>query len=177
MSMTQKYSIDSYSPHYREECFFKWYSEGRTAIKNLVSHLEPDERGHVPGYSTLRSWRTEYDWEERADELDKKASLDIQKKLIDDRRRMLEEHIDVGKSMREKALNYLETHEIETGHQAIRLLELAIRVEKESVGLPDVLEELGKLEDTELTERIAKILEGSEVSIDELKELPDNVSE
>jgi hypothetical protein len=148
-------------------------------MKQLTFHLEPDENGNVPNYHTLAKWKKDNDWVERADEMDENASIQIQKKLIDDKRKMLEKHIQISEDMQDKALEYLEEYGLETAHQAIRLLELGIKVEKESVGLPSLLKEVSELEDSDLTSRIAKLLEGSEIDIEELEadieELPEDV--
>lgn len=179
MAITDKVEIIDYSKLYRDSAFFQWYRLGRVGMKQLTFHLEPDERNKTPGYQTLSKWKKEENWVERADEMDENASIQIQKKLIDDKRKMLEKHIEISEDMQNQALEYLETHGLDTAHQAIRLLELGIKVEKESVGLPSLLKEVSELEDSDLTSRIAKLLEGAEIDLDEievdLEELPEDV--
>lgn len=179
MAITDKVESRSYSKLYKDSVFFQWYRLGRVGMKQLTFHLEPDEHNNIPNYHVLARWKKADNWVERADEMDENASIQIQKKLIDDKRKMLEKHIEISEDMQNQALEYLEEHGLDTAHQAIRLLELGIKVEKESVGLPSLLKEVSELEDSDLTSRIAKLLEGAEIDLDEievdLEELPEDV--
>ena len=111
-------------------------------MPKLVRKLTEREDGTKPSHLTVGNWKRDDKWIEQADKLDEEAAIQIQKKLIDDRVKMFEEHAELGECLRVEALYWLAEHGVETPNEAMRLLTIAINMERESVGLSDILKRL-----------------------------------
>ena len=89
--------------------------------------------------------------------------------MIDDRVKMFEEHAKFGESLRTKALDWLEEYGVDTPNEAMRLLTIAVGVERESVGLSDILKRLKDMEDGDLKDKIAYLMKKGQLT--DIKEL------
>jgi hypothetical protein len=96
-----------------------------------------------PAEGTLRQWIKD-SFEERAAVLDKQLANEIEGRLIQEKVEMLYRHGEIGRTMQNRALEKLETVEIEDlpTSAAVRLLVEGVRIERESVGLPQALEKM-----------------------------------
>lgn len=171
-------SPEPYNDLYRRMAFHIWYSEGRPSMQKMEYLVEPREDGTSPNNITLGKWKKEDNWEERADELDQEAAVQIQKKLINDQVKMFEEHAIIGKSLRMKAVEWLENHRLEKPNEAMRLLEIASNMERESVGLSKIIEKVRDMDDAAVKDRLAQLMrEGklSKVDMERIKEDSDQL--
>lgn len=158
MGITKRRSPKPYSKPYRDIAFHIWYSKGRPAITSLEHLVDEREDGTKPNHITLGKWKKEDDWVEKADALDEDVAVEIQKKHIQDRVEMFEKHIIVAKDLQEKALDAIEKIGINTPHEAMRLLEIGLNLERSSVGIPDILDKIKDMQDEELRDKLAKLM-------------------
>ena len=156
MTMTRNVSPTPYNQDYKNLAFYIWYQNGRPSMPKLTRKLEEREDGTKPSHLTVGNWRRDDSWDEKADNLDKEAAIQIQKKLIDDRVKMFEEHARFGKHLRTEALEWLEEYGVNTPNEAMRLLTIAVNIERESVGLSDIISKIKDMGDGELKDQIAK---------------------
>ena len=147
-----------YSESYKELCFQAWYASGRPAGKSLVSFLPVDEFGRKPQPAKVAGWRDIGGWHGRADELDRQGSKEMETYAIEKKVEMFKRHADVARQLTEKGLDWLGTHEPDKSADAIRLVVEGIRIEKESVGVPDALLKIAAMNDQEITEVIGQYL-------------------
>jgi len=174
MTITRKPSPDNYSERYKRLAFHIWYSRGRPSISKLAHMVDKREDGTSPSQATLQNWSKEHDWGEKADEMDKDAAIQIQKSLINDQVKMFEEHAKIGKSLRMKAVDWLEEHELTKPNEAMRLLELAATMEKESVGLSKIIEKVRDMEDEEVQDRLARLMREGKLNEFDLRKIEDD---
>lgn len=160
MAIGRNRTPEPYSSTYKRVAFHVWYSHGRTSMTKLQHLLEPREDGTSPNEITLGKWRKADNWEERADEMDEEAAVQIQKKLIDDKVKILEEHAKLGKKLRLKAVDLIEGDDIsfEKPHEAMRLLEIATGLEADSVGLSGILQNIRDMDDAEVKDKLSRLL-------------------
>lgn len=171
MTMTRNVSPAPYNQDYKNLAFYVWYQNGRLSMPKLVRRLDNREDGTKPSHLTVGNWKRDNDWEKKADELDQEAAIQIQKKLIDDRVKMFEEHAEFGEHLRVQALYYLQEHELDTANEAMRLLTIAVNMERESVGLSDILKRLKDMEDGDLKDKIAHLMKKGQLIDFDTKEL------
>lgn len=138
---------------------------GRISASRLIKHI-PDEEGHYPTQSTLYAWINTNEWNERGNELDQKVMNTLDATLIQEKVEMLHRHTQVAEKMQSLAVDAIEKHLIEerdpewlTASSAIRLLTEGIRIERESRGIPGMLEKISKRSDEDLLEDIKKLTE------------------
>lgn len=155
-----------YSESYKDKVFFIWYKMGRPSAPRLKLAI-PDERGNVPGDHTLKNWCSE--WEERANSLDQQALDTMDTKLIQEKVEMLHRHTQVAEKMQSLAVEEIEAHLIGNGRDpdwltasaAIRLLVEGIRIERESRGIPGMLQKIANRTDEEILDDIKGLVEKS----------------
>ena len=155
-----------FTEQYQREAFTVWYELGKPSPQRLYDALKPDEIvGRVPSPKTLQEWIAERfrDWGE---ELDGEVRDQINEMLIAEKVEMAKRHAEIGQKMQSKALEYLDSHEIDTSASAVRLLVEGLRIEQENVGLPQALKKLSRMSDEDLLAEVMKITEKTGVSFE-----------
>jgi hypothetical protein len=169
MSITEQATIKKYgsnfSHDYIEECFYQWYSRGRISSPDLIVQIGADYRGDKPTSVTINNWKKEYGWEERADEMDIVVREKVQRQYILEKAKMLSKHAELGRTLQEKGLDFLRSHEITSQHAAIRAIEAGIMIEKDSTNLEKLMESVTRMDDAKLTRKMDVLL--SKVSLHE----------
>jgi hypothetical protein len=119
-----------------------------------------------PAEGTLRQWIKD-SFEERAAVLDKQLANEIEGRLIQEKVEMLYRHGEIGRTMQNRALEKLETVEIEDlpTSAAVRLLVEGVRIERESVGLPQALEKMINSSDEDIMDRLESLMEEAPADI------------
>jgi hypothetical protein len=127
----------------------------------------PDEwEGDPPAQGTLYNWIKEI-FEDKAAFLDRKLTEEIEGRLIQKKVEMLHRHGEIGRKMQGQAMKKLEDIDEKDlpAHAAVRLLVEGIRIERESVGLPQALEKLINSSDEDILDRIEQLTEESQAEI------------
>jgi len=158
MTMTRNVSPAPYNQNYKNLAFYIWYQNGRPSMPDLARKLDVREDGTKPAHLTVGKWKRDNNWEQKADELDQEAAIQIQKRLIDDRVKMFEEHAELGEALRVEALYWLGEHGVTTANEAMRLLTIAVDIERESIGLSDIIAKIKDMDDSGLKDRIAYLM-------------------
>lgn len=162
--------MEFYNENYKTGCFITWYNGGKPSISKLYAMLEPTEEGNIPSKVQLNNWLK--GWREQAEFLDQQVKKELEAKLIAEKAEMLSRHAKVGRKMQGLALEYLSKDDVVdklSPNSAIRMVVEGWKIERSSVGMPDVLEDVMTKTDDELLEDISKLItEGSsEILIDE----------
>lgn len=177
--MSRPGSVTTYfPPGYKEEVFLAWYQAGKPTASMLYDIIEPDRfSGAKPSVPTLSKWIT-YEFRDRAEELDNQVTRTIVEKAVAEKVEMLKRHAEVGRKMQEMAIEYLEEHkEYLSSNSAVRLLVEGIRIERQSVGLPEAIEDLASVSDDSLLDRIRELIASSPVTIEQIPQLDDDLLE
>jgi len=163
----KKYEFDL---HYKEELFLLWYRSGKPNVNKFYASMPNAPDGNRPAQSTIGLWaRT--DWKLRAEDLDAQVSGEIEKRLIYEKIEMLTRHAKIGKEMQEMSKQWLtENYGEMTAASAVRLLDLGLRVERESKGIPAALESMIEKTDEELLEELKAEMKKSNVEFEMLEE-------
>lgn len=156
--ITQLRPISNYSQNYRDQIFFVWWKGGKPNVTKLYSMIPPDENGEIPSKGTLANWVKD-DFSVRAEELDREFYEKVQAEAMAEKAEMLRIHAGIGKNMREMALSYLNEHKDElTVNASIRMLIEGVRIERDSVGIPEALDKISDKSNEELLGELQKIL-------------------
>jgi len=149
---------ETYSDAYIEQTFYRWYDGNRVISQKFANSLSPDENGNVPSFKAIDKWKTKYGWVERADSMDAQVSLEFQKKVIDARVKMYEEHSNVANALVEKGKEFIKDHPIETMQDALKAISLGVEIERVSVGQADFGRKYLNMTGDQLTNELRKLL-------------------
>ena len=145
-----------FAQEYKWAMFQDWYNQGRPSVFKFYPYVVPDENGNKPTEVTVRNWIQE-DFRERADLLDKQVTDEMNKRLIEVKIEMLNRHAQIAVELENKALESLRQLEKLSEAGSIRLLELGIKVEQGSRGIPEMLDKMRKLSDDDLLKQIQEL--------------------
>jgi len=154
-----------FSEHYKEQLFLLWYAEGKPSIPSFMRVIPPDTEGKKPSKVTLTTWSSE-EWRTRANLLDDEVKQQIEAHAIAEKVEMLSRHADIGKNLQETGAEYLKEHADELKPStAVRMIVEGVRIEQNSRGIGTAFKEMVETSDEELTEKIGRLMEKSQVEI------------
>lgn len=139
---------------YVESVFVIWYANGRPTLQQLVDIIGKDRFGRTPSTKVLAQWRDKRDWATRAELLDIGVTHQIEKQAVQEKVEMLNRHAEAGKKMTDKAIDYIEKHDIMKTSDAIKMLVQGVQIERTSRGLPLALDKLSEMADETVLNRI-----------------------
>jgi uncharacterized protein YeeX (DUF496 family) len=149
--------VDKYSPAYKNEAFALWYKMGKCGASMLYAALPPNESGDVPSVNTVQGWITQ-DFISWGDALDLQVRAKMDEYLVQEKVQMLRDHTKIAREMQDMALEYLRANkEFLKVPNAVRMLVEGIRIDRESRGIPDMLEKLADRSDDELMKELQDI--------------------
>jgi hypothetical protein len=159
----------TFSRAYKDDCFLEWYQLGKPTSAEYWLKMKRDEGGRRPSRSALHHWAS--DWEVKAQSLDAEVQAGIIDQTIAEKVEMLQRHQKDAIEVQTMALDYLRNHKDDlTPNAAARLLQLGVEIERQSVGVPQALEKMRKLDDEALLGEISSILQDSNVDLELLEE-------
>lgn len=155
---------------YKDQLFLLWYKSGKPMAPSFFAICPPDPNGKRPNRNTIQGW-VKNEWRIRAHELDAQVNNEIEKRIIVEKVEMLTRHAKIGKEMQVMAIDWLEENVDQlTAASAVRLLDTGLRVERESRGVPAMLEGIMNMTDEELLEQLKKEIGKSKVEIEMLED-------
>lgn len=149
-----------FTKEYKWAMFQDWYNQNRPTVYKFYPYVVPDENGNKPTEVTVRNWIHD-DFRERAEFLDKQVTEEMNKRLIEIKIEMLNRHAELAVEMENKALESLRQLDKLSEAGSIRLLELGIKIEQGSRGIPEMLEKMRKLSDDDLLKQIQELATSS----------------
>lgn len=157
-----------FTDEYKEEVFYVWYNAGKIGARDLFDRIPfpVTNFGNKPVVTTLSQWILEFS--ERALELDKGVRKTMDEATVKAKIEMLERHVEAGKEMQKVALKWLsENFDKLTASAVVRLLTDGLKVEREAVGIPGMLEKLADSSDEELLKQLEDIIQEAEIKRDD----------
>lgn len=156
----------NFSPDYENQIFMLWYQKAKPNPHKLLAMIPPDEQGDKPTRSTLTHWINEK-FIHMANDMDAEVLNRVEDQLIQDKVEMINRHIALAREMQETGLEYLRNLDDNdlTPQVAFRLLVEGIRIESESVGIPNALKKLATMTNEQLTDKVVEMIEQSSVEI------------
>ena len=96
------------------------------------------QRGHTGSRGLVGRWSSKYNWVRRAAEFDAEEDRLWRQSLTFERRRMAQRHAEITVSAQGKLVEWLETVDGKElpPHEAVRLFEVACKVEQTALGNP-----------------------------------------
>ena len=154
-----------FSDTYKNDLFLIWYNGKQPAAKRLQEMIPEDWNG-APVVDTVRIWIKDI-FRPRAEALDKRLAQELEGRLIQEKVEMLYRHAELGRKIQRKALDCLD--QIDPGdlssNAAVRLLVEGVRIERDSVGLPQALEKILNASDEEMLNRVQELTKESQAEI------------
>ena len=159
-----------FNEDYVEDLFYLWYSRGKPTLAKFWNMIPEDEEGNKPSRGTIASsWFPA--WKDRAAILDEEVRLKMDAEVIAEKVEMLNRHAETGVRMQDMGLDYLVEHKEDLGtNTAVRLLIEGISIEQNSRGIGTALKKMMNMDDRELMEEIAGILEQGDIEISKIEE-------
>ena len=160
-----------YSEVYKEKLFELWYKQGKPSRAIFHRRIPTDEANRLPNTQTIQNW-IENEWRERGEALDELVMEELNSRLVYEKVEMLKRHAEAGQRMQTMAVEVLEKLEPDdfTSSSLIRLWAEGIRIERESVGIPQALEKMTKLSDEQLVDEIKEIFSHSTVEFEQIED-------
>ena len=155
-----------HSDSYKNDLFILWWKNQKPFSRRLHQMIPEDWDGDKPAVSTVATWIKEI-FAPRADKLDAELAQEMEHRLVKEKIEMLYRHAEVGRKIQKKALDCLDTIEPDklSASAAVRLLVEGVRIERDSVGLPQALEKMINATDEDLLSRVQKITKESQAEI------------
>lgn len=151
---------DKFSESYKDSIFIIWYRMGKIVPSLLIPHI-PAEKGRYPSEDQLKSWISS--WRNRASALDDEVRNKQDLLLIQEKLEMLRRHAEVAVKMQNSAIGVIDENIDEEGWMtagvALRMLTEGIKIERDSKGIPELLEKIAKKSDESLVEEIESLAE------------------
>lgn len=149
---------ENYSEQYIEQVFYLWHDGGRKISQRFANSLPEDENGNRPTFKTIEKWRDTYGWVDRAEDLNAKISMSLEKVAIEKRTKMYLEHEEVGTALLTKGREFLESHPIEEMADALKAITLGWELRKNSIGQAEIGQKLLNMSDEQLIKELNKML-------------------
>lgn len=175
-SMNPLHTSRAYTHTYIEQCFTVWYAAGHPSRNNQIMEILPkDEYGRIPTSKMITSWRDEYGWDIRADELDAKAQALVDDELVNQRVLMLKEQASRARELQKMGIEHLRDEGFDSSSSAVAAVIKGAELERESKGLSTQIVKMFKLDDEKLISETQRLLERLNVPTDviDVEEVPD----
>lgn len=153
--MTSRFAV--YGEDFIELCFRAWYSAGRPAHYRRMDWPK-DDHGRAPSAVTVRRWRIERGWEERADILDAKAIELADTTLVQQKADMLRKQAQIGFELQELGMASLKADGFDSSSSAVSAVVRGAELERTSRGIGELLVKMAAMTDEELEAEILKQL-------------------
>ena len=165
-----------FPPEYKTGLFMKWYNLGKPNTTTFSKIIDADtSTGTKPSTVTLRAWIGN-DFVEMAKTLDDQVIRQMNEKLVQEKVAMLSRHARVGEEMQNMAIEFLQTHELDSSASAIRLWMEGTKLERESRGIPEMIRKMMSLSDDDLLKEISNMVTNSPLKLDyPAEDIIDNV--
>jgi hypothetical protein len=155
-----------FPPEYQYEIFLLWYNNGRPSSRKLHAMIpEAQQQGVKPSRETLSVWiRTNF--EPQAEKMLDQISKEMEARTVKEKVEMLKRHVEVGVEMQNTGMDYIEENKDQiTPSTAVRLVIEGVRIERESRGVPQALQQMIDQSDEDLAEEIIGLIGESQVEI------------
>ena len=158
-----------FSKSYQDNLFIDWYKLGQPPIADYWLKIPLDENGRRPSIESLKAWGKE--WKEQAEQINLEIKDTFIEKTVAEKVEMLRRHSRDSQEIQNIALEYLRVNKDDlTPAAAVRLYQLGVDIERDSVGIPDALEKMSKLDDESLLSEISAIISDGKVDIEQIEE-------
>ena len=162
--------MSNFQQDYIEQIFYVWFEGGRSVGNKLVSTIPTDNEGRKPSQTTIKDWVVLHGWVERADALDAEVSRSLDQLMIDKRRKMYEEAVQVANELTQKGRDFLNETGIKTDATAVRAIELGLSTKRTSVGASEAFAKISKMSDEEVAKELEKLLGKPSTNLDDIVE-------
>ena len=166
MPIAEVVELQQYSDSYKNDLFLLWWKNQKPFSKRLWQMIPEDWDGSKPAVTTVERWVREI-FVSRAETLDNRLAQEMEGRLVKEKVEMLYRHAEVGRKIQKKALDCLDKIDPSdlSSNSAVRLLVEGVRIERDSVGLPQALEKMMSASDEDLLERVQKLTKESQAEI------------
>ena len=156
---------NEFSDSYRNDLFLIWYNSKQLSAKRLWEMI-PEDWGSKPVVDTVGIWIRDI-FRPRAEDLDKRLAQELEGRLVQEKVEMLYRHAELGRKIQKKAMDCLDEIEPEdlSSNAAVRLLVEGVRIERDSVGLPQALEKIINKSDDDLLNLVQELTKESQAEI------------
>ena len=166
MPISEVVKVQQYTDSYKNDLFMIWWKNQKPFSKKLWQMIPEDWAGDKPAVSTVDRWIREI-FAPKAETLDNRLAQEMEHRLVQEKVEMLYRHAEVGRKIQKKALDCLD--EIDpsdlSSSAAVRLLVEGVRIERDSVGLPQALEKMINKSDEDLLNRVQELTKQSQAEI------------
>lgn len=150
-----------YPDGYKEDAYQTWFALGQITASSLIPHLLLFNNSR-PNINTIHKWIND-DWKEKAKKDNEIIRMGMVENVIITKYDMQLRHIEIAKVVQKKALDWLKDNHIKNARDAISLLKLGLEWEESSVSVGKLLQDVGKMQDSKLMEKIQGLLSKADI--------------
>lgn len=163
--------LKTFSRDYRDSVFLTWFQAGKPEAPGLFEIIAPVVGTNIkPTTQFLRQWISE-EFLAKATKLDQQMNKAMTEQVVSERVAMLKRHSELGRTMQKTAIEYLEANQADlNANAAVRLLVEGVRIERESAGIPEAIDRMTHMSDTQLLEELGKIIKDAPTKIEQIEE-------
>lgn len=158
-------NLTAFDDRYVEACFYAWYSNGHPKMQphnggRIMKLIPSTADGRRPSYSTLKKWMLNLDWSQRADVLDAQVSIQLDKQVVKERVKTLQELAAAGEKLMTIGMEYLEREDPfnDNPAAAVRAIIAGAGMKFQYSGAADRLAQISDMNDKQIEKEILMLL-------------------
>jgi len=156
-----------YTEEYIERCFQTWFSLNQpNSLEALQEAIPESPDGGKPSMATLRQFKEDYAWHERADVLNSKAIERVESVLVDQKYEMLLRQAETAQKIGQLAEEHLLTEGFDNSSSAVNALKWASEEERTVRGVSEMMIKISRMTPDELMKEAAKLLKRNSEAVD-----------
>lgn len=157
--MLHDHNTSGYTDDYKESVFQLWLELGQPSFRVLRENVKPDVQGRIPHEDHLNRWSHQYKWYERRDEIQGKAALVVENKLVEKTVEMWGRHADNAQKVIDIAITHILENGFDTSASAVAALKWAQDEERRTRGAEALIENIKSSDNETIIEKIRKLAE------------------
>lgn len=138
-----------------------WYANGCPSIKKLeeMKLVPADEQGKVANYHQITHWFDDEQWTQWRDVMNAELSVQIEKRLMTERMKLVKEQLDQSGKIRRKAYAEIEEHGFDSSASAVSAFFKASEEERGLMQIDKMIAELAEKDTAEIQREFKELAE------------------
>jgi hypothetical protein len=150
-----------------------WYSNGCPSIKKLneMKLVPADEQGRTANAYQITHWFDDFQWTAWRDVMDAELSVQIEKRLMTERMKLVKEQLEQSGKIRRKAFAEIEEKGFDSSASAVQAFFKAADSERGLMQIDKMIAELAEKDTVDIQKEFRELAERAGLTIDgEVKE-------
>lgn len=163
---------ESYSDPYKMSVRAIWYSNGCPSIKKLIEMniIPPDEQGRIVNAYQIKHWFDDEQWIQWRDVINAELSVQIEKRLMTERMKLVKEQLDQSGKIRRKAFAEIEEKGFDSSASAVNAFFKSMEEERGLMQIDKMIAELTEKDTATIQREFKELAERAGITIIDAEE-------